>query len=112
MSKGNNQKGFTLVELMVVVIIIGILVAIAVPVYNNVQDNAKKNACKASARTILGAVEVYKADHNGAAPTAIGDLVPNYIKDIPQCPGHGDTPAKDFDAIDGSCPNNIASHAL
>ena len=54
MQKGRNQKGFTLVELMVVVVIIGILVAIAVPVYNTVQAKAEKSACHANLRTIDG----------------------------------------------------------
>jgi prepilin-type N-terminal cleavage/methylation domain-containing protein len=56
-----NQKGFTLVELMVVVVIIGILVAIAIPIYNNVQDNAREAARNATARTIGGAWQMYEA---------------------------------------------------
>lgn len=54
LKKTNNQKGFTLVELMVVVVIIGILVAIAVPVYRNVQTNAAIKAHNANVRTLQG----------------------------------------------------------
>lgn len=54
-SKMQNQKGFTLVELMVVVVILGILVAIAVPIYNNVTVKAAKSAHDANARTLVGA---------------------------------------------------------
>ncbi|MBN2852261.1 MAG: prepilin-type N-terminal cleavage/methylation domain-containing protein [Clostridia bacterium] len=81
-----NQKGFTLVELMVVVAILGVLVAIAIPVYNNVTNNAKIAACKASVRTINGAIEVYHAA-TGSYPTDIAtDLVPGYLKELPVCP--------------------------
>jgi len=60
-SKMQNQKGFTLVELMVVVVIIGILVAIAVPVYNNATLKANKSAIEANLRTIDGAIMQYMA---------------------------------------------------
>jgi prepilin-type N-terminal cleavage/methylation domain-containing protein len=86
--KAKNQKGFTLVELMVVVVIIGILVAIAVPLYNNVTANARKNSCFANQRTIEGALAMY-ASENGDYPDNINKLEGEYLQAIPVCPDGG-----------------------
>jgi prepilin-type N-terminal cleavage/methylation domain-containing protein len=68
-----NQKGFTLIELMIVVAIIGILTAIAFPLYANIQARARMAKAQADARTLASAVSVFSA-HVGTLPAALANL--------------------------------------
>lgn len=87
-----KEEGFTLVELMIVVVILGILAGIGVQQYANVQERAKGAAHNANLRIISSAVDMYVM-LEGEAPESIDDLINGgYLQEVPDNPfGEDDT---------------------
>jgi len=69
----SSERGFTLVELMVVVAVIGVLATIAIPLYANMQARGRVAKAQADSRTLASAVSVYGA-HMGRIPSTLAQL--------------------------------------
>ncbi len=90
----SRRKGFTIIELLVVITVIAILVGVALPRFKGMQDEGNIAKAKAELRTLQSAVESYYIHNNNAYPatgasalqTALAAAVPNIINYVPTDP--------------------------
>jgi prepilin-type N-terminal cleavage/methylation domain-containing protein len=83
--------GFTLLEIMIVVLILSILIAIAVPGWFRNREQSRKTACISNLAKIDAAKEqwVMANKASNGAPILLADIYPTYLKVAPSCPSGG-----------------------
>jgi len=84
-----NKRGFTLVEVMAVVLLISLVIAIAIPNFVANRRKAQATVCIANLRRIEEGKAVWVADGAVGAENSMDTLVTSYIKSTPRCPGGG-----------------------
>jgi prepilin-type N-terminal cleavage/methylation domain-containing protein len=86
-----GKRGFTLIEIMIVVAIIAILMATMLPNFMRARDTASKRACLSSLRVIDQSKQQFAMEHSKRDGDSVGwgDLVPHYMRAQPACPVGG-----------------------
>ncbi len=69
----SNARGFTLIEILIVVVILGILAAVAVPQFTTASTDARRSSVRSTVQTLRGQVALYKLQHGDALPDLLTD---------------------------------------
>ena len=80
-----KQSGFTIVELLIVIVVIAILAAITIVSYNGIQNRSKNQQTVTAVRAYYTALQAYAVDNNGVLPTNTGCLGPQTFYDSNPC---------------------------
>ena len=115
-----SRKGFTLVEIMVVVSIIGMLLAIVAPNWILARNKSEATSCQRNLIQIESAKERWAMDNNAPAnSTPVMDelAVPGvYMRGTPECPAGGEYTVNDLNTMPtcsiGGTPGSIYAHVL
>ncbi|MCE5200308.1 MAG: prepilin-type N-terminal cleavage/methylation domain-containing protein [Armatimonadota bacterium] len=83
-----RKRGFTLIEMVIVVVVLAILLAMAIPNFLKSRENTRARSCIANLHQILSAKEQLTAEKKLKTGDSVAwsDLTPNYIKVQPKCP--------------------------
>ena len=107
----NNQRGFTIVELLIVIVVIGILAAIVIVAYNGIQTRARDTSRDNAIATLKKTIEVYKTlngsyppacsagDNQGCSTSSLDAYLSPYASKIPNDPQY---PTKTFSYVRGT----------
>lgn len=89
-----KRKGFTLIEMLIVIVVISILVGVLLPNFRGTQDEANTQRAKSEMRTLATALESYYIHNSNAFPSALTSLTnatPRIITRVPSDPFNGST---------------------
>jgi prepilin-type N-terminal cleavage/methylation domain-containing protein len=106
-----NQEGFTLLELLIVMVIIAILVAAAVPAFTSRVNAAKTTTCISNLRMLEDNAAAYNADLN-SWPTEAQLVSGGYIKRSVSCPSGNASSTYTITSGNPVCPVNPTDHHL
>jgi prepilin-type N-terminal cleavage/methylation domain-containing protein len=96
--KQTIRRGFTIVELLIVIVVIGILASITLVAYTNIQKQARDTRVRDAADKVADAMQIFVAK-NGHVPRG-GDDSTSDIEDLTECPAEGDLYGVSFFATD------------
>lgn len=78
-----SERGFTLIEMMIVLLIISVLLLIAVPNMIKSQDVVQDKSTQATVKLVQSQIAAYQMDHDGTLPSSLDELVQqNYVDNI------------------------------